>query len=267
MTPTESSQNLTNDSTLTYKGTINIFSTNVETYNAEANTTSTVGPLGFDCYGLTTSPTEGNFTSQLTFAPVIALSQPSWLTFDTTTANFTAISPDTITSNTYTITSTHTGIFNSTITFSTIVNISIIEPLPDNTTTSNNSTTTNNNSTNTSNNSTQTNNSTTGNSKNKNTDKHCLNASSEVLCGVFKTLIITGAVVLVAIILFLIYIKLKSKPSVPKDMMSINQEQEPEENKENHQDNESVLFNQQDNPPDTESRWIHNIDDAHSNQI
>ena len=99
---------LTNSS---YTVTVNIFSENVETYNGTVNSTTALGPIGFDCYDTVTAATTVDFTTnQITFAQSNGSSLPSWLTFDTSTANVSISTPSEIYNGTYTLTNTYTGV-------------------------------------------------------------------------------------------------------------------------------------------------------------
>ena len=176
-------------------------SANVETYNGTVNTTTTLGPIGFNCYDVVTAASSADFTNNITFAQSNGSSLPSWLTFDNTTANVSISNPSEVSSDTYTITNTYTGSLGVTFTLTTNATISIVED-----TTTNNTTTTTN--------TTATNNTTTTPDENSNEDDdHCLNASSEGFCALFVILIIFGVLALVIIIGAISYCKLR-KPRV-----------------------------------------------------
>ena len=172
---------MTTDSTTSYKVTLNVHSANVETYNGTVNSTTSLGPIGFDCYDVITSASSANFTNNITFAQSNGSSLPSWLTFDNTTANVSISNSSAASSATYTITNTYTGSLGTTFTLNKNVTISIVG---DTTTPENNE-----------------------------DDNHCLNASSEGFCAFFVILIIFGVLAPVIIIGAIIYCKLR-KPRV-----------------------------------------------------
>ena len=204
----------------------------------DVNTTSTVGPLKFDCYSMTTTPNNGTFTNSLSFAQSQAAALPSWLSFDTTTANITATNPDTLGSDTYTITNTYTGVYGETITFTTDLNITVIDPSTVNNTTPNN---TNTNNTNTN---------TTSSSGSNSDEDHCLGASSEALCGLLVTLIVVGALLPIIGIGVIVYCKFVRKRRVrPQSDNRVNQIQ----NRNDNQEVESVSYDPQSHALETEA--------------
>ena len=172
---------MTTDSATSYKVTLNVHSANVETYNGTVNTTTTLGPIGFNCYDVVTAASSADFTNNITFAQSNGSSLPSWLTFDNTTANVSISNPSEVSSDTYTITNTYTGSLGTTFTLNKNVTISIVG---DTTTPENNE-----------------------------DDNHCLNASSEGFCAFFVILIIFGVLAPVIIVGAILYFKLR-KPRV-----------------------------------------------------
>ena len=164
---------LTTDSATSYKVTVNVHSGNVETYNATANSASTIGPLSFDCYEVVTSASDANFSNQLTFVESTGSSLPSWLTFNASTASVSISNPSAASSDTYNITNTYTGSLGNTFALNTSLTINIVEG----TTTSD--------------------------------DDHCLNASSEGFCALFAILIAVGVLATLIIIGVILYCKLR----------------------------------------------------------
>ena len=181
---------LTNSS---YTVTVNIFSENVETYNGTVNSTTALGPIGFDCYDTVTAATTVNFTTnQITFTESNGSSLPSWLTFDTSTANVSISTPSEIYNGTYTQTNTYTGVLGNTFTLQNNAIISLSEEVVNSTT----------------------------NNENKDDDGHCLNASSKGLCAFFIFLIVVGALIPVISIGVFLYCKLKKPKNLNKNNMT-----------------------------------------------
>ena len=224
--------------------TLNVFSSSVETYNGTVNSTTALGPIGFDCYEVVTAASTANFTNNITFAQSSGSSLPSWLTFDTSTANVSISNPSAVSNDTYTITNTYTGVLGSTFTLQNNAIISLAEEVVTNTTTN------------------ETNTNTTSNNENNSDDDHCMNASSEGLCIFYIVLIAFGAFILIAILVLSIYCKFK-KPRT--DMTRVNQSEcnEPDYNQvQNRQ-----TLGQENNGPNAEDLGIHKITDAGVNQV
>ena len=141
-----------------------------------------------------TSPNNGSFSNNLSFAQSQSNGLPSWLSFDRSTGNITSTDPETLGSDTYTITNTYTGVSGSSITFTTDLNITVIEYIASNTTVDNstvdNTTVTNNTS-----------------SNSNNDEKHCFGRSSEAACGIVITAIVLGLLVPIIAITVLVYCK------------------------------------------------------------
>ena len=233
--------------------TLNVFSSSVETYNGTVNTTTALGPIGFDCYEVVTAASTANFTNNITFAQSSGSSLPSWLTFDTSTANVSISNPSAVSNDTYTITNTYTGVLRSTFTLETNAIISLAEEVVTNTTT---------NTTNTTDTTDTTNRNTTSNNENNSDDDHCMSASSEELCILYIVLIAVGAFILIAVLVFSIYCKFK-KPKT--DMTRVNQFEcmEPDDNQvQNRQ-----ALRQENNGPNAEDLVIHKTTDARDNQV
>ena len=198
------------DSNRTYEVTANLFSANVATLEGDTNSTS-LGPIEFDCYSVTTSAGRSNFSDQLSMTQNDGQAIPSWMTFDSSSATVSLSSPEASSAN-YTVTNSLVGVYRN-FTFDTNVIISISEESP------------------------QTN----------GDDDHCLGASSEGLCGFFVTLIIFGVLAPVIFIAILIYVKFRA-PTGTNDMTKLDQEQPDEgnggnENDDNAEGDESVGMN------------------------
>ena len=158
-----------------------------------------------------TTPNNGSFSSNLTFAQYESNALPSWLSFNSSTANITSTDPDTLGSDTYTITNTYKGVYDSLFTFSTNLNISVVEFIPTNTTNTN---TTNTNTT---------------SSSSSNDDKYCFDTSSEAVCGIVITAIAVAGLVLIILTFVCICCILKrgrkkaSKVEVQQDHQCVQQ--------------------------------------------
>ena len=189
-----SNTSLNTDADKSYEVTANIFSESVDLYNVSVNTASTVGPLNFDCYTINTDASDANFTNSLTFSQSEGQSLPSWLTFDASTTNVSVSNPSTGGSDNYNITNSYTGVLGN-FTLDRILTISVIDD------------STNNN----------TNNNNTNNNTNTNDDEdHCLNASSEALCGVLVAVIAVVALLSIIAIAIIIYCKFKRRPQLDR---------------------------------------------------
>ena len=218
-----SDRNLTKDTQKSYEVTVNIFSENVEVYNHTVNTSATIGPLNFDCYSVTTAASDSNFNNTLTFSQAEGQSLPSWLTFNSTTANASISDPTTLNSDSYTIANSYVGVV-ANFTLNTNLTINVIEE-----------TSTTNNNTN-------------------NDEDHCLGTSSEALCGVLVTVIIIIALIPIIAIGAIVYCKYKKRPQGDKSRINENEQNDshcesevngPTTNHQNQsQDAEAVNFNQ-----------------------
>ena len=228
------------DSDKTYNVTLNIFSTNVETYTRTVDTSTSVGPIEFDCYEVSTSARDANFSNQLTFAQSNGSSLPNWMTFDSTTASVSLSIPNEESSDTYTITNSYTGVFGSTFTLTTNATISLTS-----------ATTSLTNGTNSD-------------------DDYCLNASSEGLCAFFVILIVAGVVGVVALVIFvsaLIYCKYKCKRSRQDDISKIEQEQPGEDIQQNQESDEFFTLGQQNEMVKAETQRANQDYEVESNQV
>ena len=234
------SSSLNNDAAKSYKVTVNIFSTDVQTFNGTVNSTTALGPIGFDCYDTITPASSADFTvNQLTFAQSGGSSLPSWLTFDNATANVSISNPSEVSNDTYTITNTYTGVLGSTFTLQNNAIISLAEEVVTNTTT----------------------NTTTTNNENNDDDDYCLNASSKGLCGFFIFLIIGGVIILFSIIGTVLYCKLKKPKNLNKnDMTRVNQYET------NEPDNDPAA-DQQNDVPNLETMGMHRTTHPQDNQV
>ena len=190
---------------------------------------------------MNSTPTDGNFTNNLTMTQADSSALPSWLTYDASTSNITATNPDTLGNTTYTITNTYTGSFNETFTLTTNLIISVIDPTA--VTNSTNNSTTNSNTTNT----------------NKNDDSHCLNASSEAICGVLVTAIFLGVLGTIAIVAVTIYCKCKGKSS-SRDIEKVNGDEA--EAIEQEYQNEI-----EDEAPETEAQGMRRVYQTEDNRV
>ena len=218
-----SDRNLTKDTQKSYEVTVNIFSQDVEVYNHTVNTSATIGPLNFDCYSVTTAASDSNFNNTLTFSQAEGQSLPSWLTFNSTTANASISDPTALSSDSYTIANSYVGVV-ANFTLNTNLTINIIEE-----------TSTTNNNTN-------------------NDEDHCLGTSSEALCGVLVTVIIIIALIPIIAIGAIVYCKYKKRPQGDRSRINENEQNvshcesevnRPTTNHQNQpQDAEDVNFNQ-----------------------
>ena len=194
------------DTTNSYKATLNIFSSSVETYNTTVNSTASLGPIGFDCYDVIATASSANFNNRLSFVQSSGSALPNWLTFDRSTANVSISSPSEVSNNTYTITNTYSGSIVSSFSLETNAVISVIEEVVINTTDQSSSTNTSSSTT-----SNSTTNSTTSNNENIEDVGHCLNAPSDAVCGVYIALIELVLFIVVDVLLVCLVRKLKNK--------------------------------------------------------
>ena len=224
-----SDRNLTKDTAKSYEVTVNIFSENVEVYNHTVNTSATIGPLNFDCYSVTTAASDSNFNNTLTFSQAEGQSLPSWLTFNSTTANASISDPTALNSDSYTIANTYLGVTGNFV-LNTNLTINVIEE-----------TSTTNNNTN-------------------NDEDHCLGTSSEALCGVLVAVIIIIALIPIIAIGAIVYCKCKKRPQ--GDRSRINDD----ENNVSHCESEvnRPTTNHQNQPQDAEDVNFNQIKDANN---
>ena len=183
--------NLTIDADKSYDVTVNIFSESIEVYNASVNTNSTIGPLVFDCYTANTAGTTANFTNSLSFSQSEGQSLPSWLTFDATTGNASVSNPSTLGSDNYKISNSNSGVLGN-FTFDTILTISIVDG-------------------------------STNNTNNNDDEDHCLNTSSEALCGVIVAIIVVVALLSIIAIAIIIYCKFKKRPQLDRSRIDVEE--------------------------------------------
>ena len=238
---TLSDATLQTESDMTYEVTANIFSSSVGNLTGDTNSTS-LGPVEFDCYAVTTGANTANFSNQLSMTPSDGQAIiPSWMTFDSSTAGISLTSPE-ISSGTYTVTNSYTGVVLN-FTLDTNVTINITEPVAQ-----------------------------TNNGTNNDDDSYCLGASSEGLCAFFVILIIIGVLGPIILIAAFIYFKVKCSRGTT-DRTRIDQEQpnelkEGEENNNGLEGDESAHMNQNhDVAPNTEIGGAQNIDDVKDNQV
>ena len=124
---------------------------------------------------MVTSPNNGSFSNNLTFAQYQSNALPSWLSFDSSSANITSTNPSTSSSDTYTITNTYTGVTGSSFALTTDLNISV-----------------------------------TGSSTNSsNDDKHCFGLSSGAECGLVIFAIAFAVIAPIIAIAVIVYCKWK----------------------------------------------------------
>ena len=226
LTVTPSDTTLQTDPAKTYEVTANIFSTNVTTLTGDLNSTS-LGPIEFDCYSVTTGASTANFTNQLSMTQRDGQAIPSWMEFNSSTASLSLTSPE-VSSGTYNVTNLYTGVLGN-FTLNTQILINITEVIQ------------------------QTNNQ-TNNEKNDDDDS-CLGASSKGLCALFVLLIIFAVLGPIILIGLFIYFKFKrSKGTIKKTRLNQVQptdEIEGEENNNGHEGDESARMNQ--NPEATQN--------------
>ena len=242
---TASSSSLNNDAAKSYKVTVNIFSTDVQTFSGTVNSTTALGPIGFDCYDTITPASNADFTAnQLTFAQSGGSSLPSWLTFDNATANVSISNPSEVSNDTYTITNMYTGVLGSTFTLQNNAIISLAEEVVTNTTT----------------------NTTTTNNENNDDDDYCLNASSKGLCGFFIFLIIGGVLLPVVIFGTILYCKHRKSKNLNKNNMTrVNQSEANEPDYE--QEGNDPAADQQNDVPNLETMGMHRTTHPQDNQV
>ena len=228
-----------------------------------------------------TSPNNGSFSNNLTFAQSQSNALPSWLSFDSSTANITSADPDTLGSDTYTITNTYTGVSGSSITFTTDLNITVIEYIAPNTTETNttetNTTETNTTETNTTEtnstetNSTETNstvtNNTNPNSNSSSDDKYCFGLSSKAACGIVITVIILAVVVPIIAIAILVYRKWnKARKRANRDnAQQVCNQDNPQHQSVHQQDHQPVDIHHEE--PEVEARGINEGYQTADNQL
>ena len=126
--PTLSDPTFTTDSSKTYEVTANIFSSNVATLNGDI-TSSSLGPVEFDCYSVATSASSADFSNQLSMTQSDGQAIPSWMSIDSSSATVVLSSPE-VSLGDYIVTSSFTGIA-ANFTFDTNVTINIGPPSED----------------------------------------------------------------------------------------------------------------------------------------
>ena len=121
-----------------------------------------------------TTPSSGsNFTTNLTFTQFESNPLPNWLSFNTSTANITSTNPTNLTSDTYTITNTYTGITGSSITLTTNVSVTVTEDR--------------------------------SSSGSGDGEKYCFDTNSELMCGIVATIIVLVGLVSVTVAVLFAY--------------------------------------------------------------
>ena len=205
-----------------------------------------------------TSPNSGNFRNNLSFAQSQSNALPSWLSFDNSTPSISMTNPDTSGSDTYTITNTYTGVSGSSITFTTDLNISVIDIIAPNTTETNSTET----------NSTETNSTVTNNTNpnSSNDDKHCFGLSSGTECGIVITVIVLAFVIFIIVIAVFIHYnckKARNRANRENARPVCNQEN-PQHQSVQQQDHQPLDI--QDMDPETEARGINEDGQISDNQ-
>ena len=218
LTPTVSDLALSTNSSLTYEVTANIFSSNVATLEADI-TSSSLGPVEFDCYSVTTSASNADFSNQLSMTQSDGQAIPSWMSFDSATGSISLSSPE-ISSGNYTVTNSLTGVAVN-FTLDTNVTINIVEA--------------------SSNDDDQ-------DGDDTDDDDHCLGASSEGLCAFFAILIVAGIIIPIVFVALVVYFKCRPKGDT-SGMIKISQAQPAEGNEgnegnKNFENDESAHMNQ-----------------------
>ena len=185
-----------------------------------------------------TTPNTGNYSNNLSLAESQSNTLPSWLSFDSSTAEITSTDPDTVSSDLYTITNTLTSVFFALpFTLTNDLNITVIES--------------------------------TGNTTNnsKNDDDHCFDTSSEAVCAIIITAIIIGGLIPFIILAGIIYCKCK-KARNNSDRTCV-QADDNQDNQEHHsiqqQDHQPVQA--QDVELETETRGFNGVYQTSDNQI
>ena len=138
-----------------------------------------------------TTPNNGSFINNLSLAESQSNALPSWMSFNSSTAEITITDPDTVSSDLYTITNTFTSVFGSSFTLTNDLNITVIEVTVPNNTVPNNTVPNNTVSNNT--------------NSNSEDDDYCFDTSSEIVCGIIITIIAVVVIVPVIIIGVIIY--------------------------------------------------------------
>ena len=230
------------DNDLTYKATVNIFNSSAASVSGTTDDTA-LGPLQFNCYNVTSNANNASFADQLIMTQSDEQTIPSWMSFDPVSANLSLSDPE-VSNATYIISNFYIGSFGN-FTLDTSFSISIAVPTV-NTTGNTTGNVTNNN--------------------NEEDDDHCLNASSEALCGFFIFLIIAGVLTPIIFVLVLTLIKCKARRNVNNDMTKVDQEQADEGNDEQNND-ESAPLGHQNDPPNTENQEAIEMDRIQDNQV
>ena len=247
LTVTPSDATLQTDPAKTYEVTANIFSTSVATLNGDTNSTS-LGPIEFDCYSVTTNASIANFSNQLSMTQSDGQAIPSWMEFNSSTASLSLTSPE-VSSGTYNVSNLYTGVIGN-FTLNTQILINITETIQQ----------TNN----------QTNNQT--NTQTDDDDDSCLGVSSKGLCAFLIIVIISAVLSLIIFIALFIYFKFKcSKGTINRtrlDQEQPNEEIEDQEDNNGHEGDESAHMNQ--NPEaaqNSKNEAGKSLDDAKSNRV
>ena len=189
ITPTASG--LGYDSSKSYNVTANIHSTSTPIYTSPMNTSSTFGPIPFDCYSTTTSASNANFTSNLSFKSSDGSAVPNWVYFNPSTPEILVTDNTAVSENTYSISNAYTGVFQN-VTFVTNVTVNITSAVSSGIQNSTNSTTTE---------------STENTCKKEN--EYCLGASSNFVCGAYIALIALAVIFTSAVVFIVLYYILK----------------------------------------------------------
>ena len=169
-TPTVSDPTFETDSSKTYEVTANIISSNVATFEGSTKSSS-LGPVEFNCYSVTTSASSANFSTQLSMTQSNGQPIPSWMSIDSSTGTISLSSAE-VSSGDYIVVNSLTGVANN-FTFDSNVTINIIMVESD--------------------------------------DEYCLGASSEGFCAFFVILIILGCIIPIVFVALLIYFKCRPK--------------------------------------------------------
>ena len=169
---------------------------------------------------MVTSPNNGSFSNNLTFAQYQSNALPSWLSFDSSSANITSTNPSTSSSDTYTITNTYTGVTGSSFTLTTDLNISV------------------------------------SGSNSNNDDKHCFGLSSGTECGLVIFAIALAVIIPIIGVAIIVYCKWKrarnraNRDNVQQVCNQDNAQHQPVQ----QQDHEPMQL--QDMDPETEARGM-----------
>ena len=203
-TPTVSDPMFDTDSSKTYEVTANIISSNVATFEGSTKSSS-LGPVEFSCYSVTTSASSANFSNQLSMTQSDGQAIPSWMSIDSSTSTISLSSAE-VSSGDYIVINSLTGVENN-FTFDSNVTINIVLADSD--------------------------------------EDYCLGASNQGLCGFFVTIIIFGVLIPVILIALVIYFKFKpEKGSNDMTKLDQEQPDEGNQDNNNVENDESVQMNQ-----------------------